>query len=222
VVRPFTFRLLGFPVTVQVGFLLFIGVIALYGLEARSSPVSVALWCAVITVSLVVHELGHALVARRLGVRVFGIELAFMHGTASHQRTTHQRQLLISLAGPAAGFGLAVLALGGLAAVSASGLSPGGGHLPRVLDQLVYVNVLYGVFNLLPMLPLDGGNALRSALAWGTNANTALRVVGVIGAACAIGVVLFGMSTGMYFLAALAGFLAWTNIQALQQSGILR
>lgn len=214
--RPFTFRLLGFPVTVHVGFMLFVGLAAMYGLQAQDSFASIASWCAVLTGSLLVHELGHAVVARRLGVPVHGIDLAFMHGTTTHNRTTHQRQLLISLAGPAAGFGLAAVSLAVAAALAAAGAH--GPLLNEVLEQLLFVNIVYGVFNLLPILPLDGGHALRSALTWGTNARTALRVVAGIGTACALGLVVFGMTNGMMLLATLAGFLVWTNLQALQQT----
>ncbi|MEZ4240850.1 MAG: site-2 protease family protein [Myxococcota bacterium] len=212
----FKFRLFGFPIDVQGGFLLFVGLVALQDLEAQAPIASIVSFVAVLTLSLLVHELGHAFAARSLRVPVMGIHLAFMHGAAMHQRTTHPKQLAISLAGPLAGFALAGVALLGMLGLGQAQLGAGGAA--HVLEQVVYLNLVYGVFNLLPMLPLDGGNALRSAISWGTNARTGLRVVGFLGAALALALVVYAFSVGFLFLAALAGFLVWTNVQAIQAS----
>ncbi|MEQ1508606.1 MAG: site-2 protease family protein, partial [Myxococcota bacterium] len=212
--EPIRFRLFRFTIQVNFGFLLFLGVLAILRLPTQPVAAVVAFLLAV-TLSLVVHELGHAFVARSFGLKVMPIELSFMHGVTPHQSTTPGRQLGITLAGPGAGFVLAALAMGaGLIAdqVRMSHQSV----VYELIDALVYVNIVYGLFNLLPIWPLDGGNALRSsvALVWGSA--VAWKVTAVVGAVGALALVLFGFTTGETLLATLFGFIAYQNIRMLQ------
>jgi len=113
-------------------------------------------------VSVLLHELGHALVALAQGVQVRSITLFLLGGVASVERecNTAIGALLVAMAGPAVslGLGLGLLALihGG------SHLSP---VLGEVLSQLAGLNLVLGLFNLLPGLPLDGGLIVK-AIVW--------------------------------------------------------
>ena len=113
-------------------------------------------------VSVLLHELGHSLVALRQGVQVRSITLFLLGGVASVERecTTARGALLVAAAGPAVSL---LLATGLLAAShGAHHLSP---LLGEMVSQLGALNLVLGLFNLLPGLPLDGGLIVK-ALVW--------------------------------------------------------
>src|SRR5262249_56979458 len=105
--------------------------------------------------SVLLHELGHAVVARRLGVHVSGIELSFFGGAAKMVQLprTANHELAIAAAGPAVS-----LILGG-AGIGLGALL----HLP-VVAMIGWINLVIAGFNLIPALPMDGGRILRALL----------------------------------------------------------
>lgn len=111
--------------------------------------------------SVLLHELGHALTARRFGIGVRGITLELLGGWTEMDRDAPSPRVdaLVSLAGPAVS-----LVLGGLA-TGAALLLPDRTIAGEIAFQLAASNVIVAVFNVLPGLPLDGGRALR-ALLW--------------------------------------------------------
>jgi len=111
--------------------------------------------------SVLLHELGHALVARHYGIGVRGITLELLGGWTEMDRDapTPRVDALVSLAGPAVS-----LVLGALASAAAVVL-PDRTVAGQIVFQLAASNVLVAVFNVLPGLPLDGGRALR-AVVW--------------------------------------------------------
>jgi len=110
--------------------------------------------------ALLLHELGHALQARRDGVEIEGITLWLFGGVAQFkgQFPSAGAELRIALAGPAV-----TLVIGSVCVAIAESV-----HLPSAVDGVVtwlaYINFLLLVFNMLPALPLDGGRVLRSLL----------------------------------------------------------
>lgn len=131
-----------------------------------SAMVGQLLWIAAVFVCVVIHELSHSVVARRLGVEVRDILLLPIGGVSEMERMPDEprSELAISAAGPAASL---LLALGGLGAATALGHTPWPPALfsGPWLGRLGWLNALLAGFNLLPALPLDGGRILRSALA---------------------------------------------------------
>jgi Zn-dependent protease/predicted transcriptional regulator len=111
--------------------------------------------------SLILHELGHALQARREGVRTEGITLWLFGGVAkiAGEFPSAGAEFRIAIAGPLVTLGLCVAALLGTA------VWPEPGAVRSVLAWLGYINAALLVFNLVPALPLDGGRVLR-ALLW--------------------------------------------------------
>ena len=117
---------------------------------------------AVFFASLVLHELGHAVQARRDGVRIEGITLWLFGGVArfAGELPSAGAEFRIAIAGPLVSLALGVLFLG----VSAAWPQPGA--VREVLLWLGYTNIVLLVFNMLPAIPLDGGRVLRSVLWW--------------------------------------------------------
>lgn len=109
--------------------------------------------------SVLAHELGHSWVARRLRVPIDGIDLHFLGGVAKMQAPPRspRDEIWIALAGP-----VVSLALGALSFAASSWL---GASSPSWLSWVGGVNVVLGLFNLLPALPMDGGRVLRAVLA---------------------------------------------------------
>jgi Zn-dependent protease len=141
--------------------------------------------------SILVHELAHALVAQRAGIRVPAITL-FLFGGVSHmeeEATTPRTDFRVAAVGPLASFALAGLFWAGHRALPA-GVPP---LASSVVLYLAWINAALGVFNLLPGLPLDGGRLLRAAAWWKTGSlRRATRLAADAGKGLAIGIVLLG------------------------------
>jgi Zn-dependent protease len=115
---------------------------------------------------VVLHELGHALVARRFGIPTRDITLYPIGGIARLERMPEKpsQELLVAIAGPAVN---AVLALAIYIGLQLSGAGTTGNPLAiggAFALQLMWINISLGAFNLLPAFPMDGGRALRATL----------------------------------------------------------
>ena len=124
--------------------------------------------------SIVLHELGHAVVAMRNGIKIEGIDLWLFGGVAKLSRDSRSagEEFRIAAAGPlvtlliaAGGYGALVLTGAGSGADSVSFDPVAGEETGAVLGYLTYINAALLVFNLLPAFPLDGGRIAR-AIAW--------------------------------------------------------
>jgi Zn-dependent protease/predicted transcriptional regulator len=141
-------------------------------------------------VTVLIHELAHALVAKSLGMPVPKITL-FIFGGVSHlgrQPKTAGEEFAIAIAGPLTSFGIAILAGSGAGAASFWNEK-----VTAILGYLSIVNVALGAFNLLPGFPLDGGRVLRSA-AWKHTGSfaRATRIAGGTGEFVAFGMIAIG------------------------------
>ncbi|MBX2812400.1 MAG: M50 family metallopeptidase [Myxococcales bacterium] len=115
--------------------------------------------------SVLLHELGHALVARRLGVPTVRIDLHLLGGTAllKHAPRSSEDEAWIAVAGPAVSLSLASV-LGALAMSFGSSLRLDIEGFGDLLAYAGVVNLGLGLFNLIPALPMDGGRILRAWL----------------------------------------------------------
>ncbi|MFL5345853.1 MAG: metalloprotease [Hyalangium sp.] len=152
------FQVAGFPVQVH---LLFVLTTLALGWTESSDPARLAVWFSVVFVSVLLHELGHALAFRRFGHGA-SISLHGMGGTTTSEGgrpLTHRQDLWISLAGPGAGFLLGGLVL---ALQHFTHVGQGSSLAHYSVVALLWVNIGWGVFNLLPVLPLDGGHVMAA------------------------------------------------------------
>ncbi len=155
--------------------------------------------------SLILHELGHALVARRLGIPIAGIDLWFFGGLARTRREpqTAGEEFKVAAAGPAVTFLVLALCWGAfeLAASAAhftkamlvrgeATVSP----LLALVGWLAIVNAFVFAFNVLPAFPLDGGRIARAVIWWRTHdRHRGTRITGRAGQALALGLGLLGV-----------------------------
>jgi Zn-dependent protease len=232
------FRLAGFPVRVHPLFWL-IAVLLGY---SSGNILQILIWVLVVFVSILIHELGHALAFRRYGLSS-QIVLHFAGGLTIPESTLWgsrwanvalgpNQNIFISLAGPGAGFLFAALVMAGVVLVGGSiittrllGIIPfpgfavlpfGGNLLSLFVTSLLWVNLFWGIINLLPVYPLDGGNVARNTLLQVDPVNGVRKSLWVsVIAGALIALVAFFFLRSLY-MAVLFGFLAFQSYQSLQ------
>lgn len=210
-----SFRLFGFPVSIHASFLV---IVLLLGYSAPTGLRGAVTWLVVVTVSVIAHELGHAFVARPAGGEP-RIDLYMMAGLTTWQPggASRGRRVAVSVAGPFAGvlLGVALLALYAAMTPVESAL------LDDVLVDAIYVNLAWGLLNLLPMLPLDGGQVVL-ALMPGRDELVRIRRTSYASLGVAAAVAVAAILAGYAIAAALVVFFAAGNLQrlvALRQGG---
>jgi Zn-dependent protease len=179
--------------------------------------------------SLVLHELGHALMARRLGIPVVGIDLWAFGGLSRMRRepASAGEEFKIAVAGPLVTLVLFALCLGAIVLLARSGtvsdVALSSGSLKTtpalaLLGWLGFINAALFVFNVVPAFPLDGGRIARALIWWRTgDRNRATQATGRTGQAFALIVGLFGLwvfATGESVLGLLTMVLAFFLYQA--------
>jgi Zn-dependent protease len=221
----FNFRLGSIPVRVDGSFLLVILFLGLSGRDPAEPIAGIVQWIVIAFVGVLLHELGHALVGRSFGL-VPRIDLAGFGGLTSWgpgkaPLLGPAKRIAISLAGPFTGI---VIGGGALALTRArAGFPPLAffdGHVPlRSLSPLVYaivfVNAGWGVLNLLPVLPMDGGNVLFQSLNWLTKGHGE-KPARIISSIVAAGAGLLALLNGQIYAACFAGIFAAQNVMALR------
>ncbi len=248
------FAVLGFPVRVAPGFWITSLVLGLNGARDPQGQIRAAalvIWIVAAFVSLLVHELGHALCSRHYGLRS-RIILYHLGGLATlDQRDDYLsahgpadlrpgQRIVVALAGPGAGFLLAALVvtilwLAPLKPPFAFFRSPliglgwdlrglgEYGRLVELISSLLYINIFWGLVNLLPVYPLDGGQVARELLTLRNprqGVERSLQVSIGTGAVVAAAALLhFGWQGEWFsglFLALMFGLLAYSSYRALQ------
>lgn len=167
---------------------------------------------------VVLHELGHALAARRYGVGTHNITLYPIGGVANLTRMPRdpKQELVIALAGPAVNVVIAAIlaailyATGGFAAASFNLLGN------SLLLNLLLVNIIMIVFNMLPSFPMDGGRVLRAVLAMNMPYLKATRIAAAVGKTFAFGFGLYGLLNGAFMLVLVALFVYFAASQELR------
>ena len=228
------FVLFGFPVRIHPFFWI---VALLLGLNSKT-PADVLTWILALFFSILVHELGHATMMRRYGFQPW-ITLYGMGGLASYapggsvgsRGHTPLAQVLISLAGPGAGFLLAALIVG-LILLSGHGVLYGFGApygllvmpsatigsevLTEWIRQVLFISITWGVVNLMPVYPLDGGQIARELLLV-ANPRNGIRQSLMLSIFTAAGLGVIGLFLWKsIFVGIFFGYLAFISYAALQ------
>ena len=190
--------ILGFPVELKASFLLLLALVFF----AFGGAAGVA-FVLLVFGSVLLHELGHAVVARALGVQIAGIELSFFGGAAKMVQLprTATHEVLIAAAGPAVSLVLGGLGLG-LGALTGSAL----------FAWLGWTNFIIAAFNLIPALPMDGGRILRALLTRRMDFVRATDVSVTVARVVAVGFAIVGLM-GPFQLLILAPFLWFMGTQ---------
>jgi stage IV sporulation protein FB len=190
--RTWSFRigsLLGIPIRVHFTFLLLLAWFGSLSSEQGRGFLGGVVFLLLLFACVVLHELGHALTARRYGVRTSEIVLYPIGGVARLERIPSGRaELLIALAGPAVNLVLAALLWGGLRLTDARspGLSEELLTAAPIAWQLLAANLTLFFFNLIPAFPMDGGRVLRATLSLFLGQTRATTIAARVGQGLAI------------------------------------
>jgi Zn-dependent protease len=206
----FHFKLFGFPVEVQWPF--WLTTVMLSGRMEANSPEalnSLLMWVLIVFVSILFHELGHVLAMRFFGDRAPRITLYAMGGLA-HPTTWFSRwqSIAVSAAGPAAS-----ALLGMLGWLLMTAWVPDSLLVERAFYDWLWVNVGWTIFNLLPIMPLDGGQMTE---AFFSNGNRRIPIY--LSIAFASAATLFMLLNGVVFSTLFFGFLAYNSWKRLKGS----
>ncbi len=199
-------RLAGITVYMHATFLLLLAYIVIASWVEKHSPavtITAVAFILAIFACVVLHELGHALAARRYGVRTRDIILLPIGGVARLERMPEQplQELWVALAGPAVNV---VIAAGLFVILGVLGIPPQLQQLKWLsggfLDRLMLVNLWLVAFNLIPAFPMDGGRVLRALLATRLDYTEATRIAARVGQALALVFGFLGLFTDPFLL----------------------
>ena len=214
-------RLFGIPIRLHITLIFFL-------LAARPS-LGWGIWhglelAAGIVLSILLHELGHGLTAKYYKMSGLSIMLHGFGGFAtSHGYRTPKQALAIVLAGPAVTFALAVAFLG-LGNFLLQGADYGSETIDQayVMQALGHMNLLLGFLNMVPMLPFDGGNALRAILSFRLTDHKATRAVAHLGLLICPVMAVYGFLANQSFVGIFGLMGAITSYVTLANSGGVR
>jgi stage IV sporulation protein FB len=213
----FQFHIGSIPVQVHAWFLL---TAAMLGAGGSTQLVPLVMWVAVVFVGVLLHELGHALTGQAFGLEP-EIDLLAFGGLTSWRGGGKRaigtgKRIAISVAGPFTGIAIGAVAYVYLRHVADAGtLTP---TMAQLLTDVWYVNFFWGLVNLLPILPLDGGNVLFAVAQKVTHGNgeRPARTISLVAAAL---IAAYALSRGSVINAVFAGLFALQNYQALRALG---
>lgn len=199
------FRLAGIPVGAHWSFLLAIGWMAFNGQGMMGIGLGLLVFA-----SVLLHELGHSLVARRLRIPIEGIDLHLFGGVAKMggPPRSPRDEMWIAAAGPLVSVALAACFTSWFFAEPLAA--------PRWVPWLAGANWMLGIFNMLPALPMDGGRVLRAWLAQRKGLTEGTRLAVRLNRVFAIGMGIYGLFENSW-LVAMAILVWWMGSAELAQ-----
>lgn len=204
-----SFRMFGVPVRFHFTFLLLLAFLTVWGLGQKQSGAMYVLYIIGLFASVLLHELGHAWVGKRYGIRTIEIVM-FPIGGVSRLETNPKpnQELWIALAGPFVNIVIAAGLLGFLyyrhQLVAIGDLvDPTDANL---IQRIAFGNLILAGFNLLPAFPMDGGRVLRALIARYKSEDEATRIAAWAGRMLAISMGLYGLLSSGFMLVFIAFF----------------
>ena len=207
----------GIDIHIHATFLLLIAYLAFGGLAVGQSSMTIVrgtLLVLAVFATVVLHELGHALMARRFGIGTRDITLLPIGGIARLEGMPDKpgQQLLVAVAGPGVNLAIALIlfaVLSGGGQVTIDSVYPAAAPF---LLQLAWINVSLAAFNLLPGYPMDGGRVVRALLAMRMPPERATQVAARVGQGMAV---VFGLA-GLFWspVLMLIAIFVWLGAQS--------
>jgi len=212
------FRLLGVPLRLHFTFVLLLVFLIVVGLGGDQSSLMSVLYIAALFGSVLLHEIAHAVVSRRFGIRTLEIVMFPIGGVARLERSPKPREeFWISLVGPLVNLLIAAGLFGWLYAEGTlvnlpELVKPTDANL---MERIAVGNLVLAAFNLLPAFPMDGGRILRSMLSLRMPEERATQIAARAGRFLAFGMGLYGLLS-MHFLVVFVAFFVYLG--AAQES----
>lgn len=210
--RGLKFRVAGIPITIDWTFPV---VMVVFGLAAGLGLADTGWWLLIVLISVLWHELGHATALAAYGRRsrivihsVFGLTVS---DDGPELRDTDS--IVVSLAGPLAGAALGAVLL----VVHAQDVAAAGSTWEFVLSRLVWINLGWGLLNLLPIMPLDGGHVLQRVVHMISPRQTD-TIPNYVTIAVSVPLAIAAFAVGQPFLGLFAGFFAFGGVRALGEA----
>ena len=216
-------RFSGIDVRMHITFILLIGWVAfIYWRQGQSVAAAVAgiIFILAVFLCVVLHEFGHALAARRYGIKTRDIILLPIGGVARLEKLPSNplQELLVALAGPAVNVVIAATIFVWIRLSGSIEIFNFSATADPLLQRMLYVNLFMVAFNMIPALPMDGGRALRAVLAMLTEHRRATQIAASIGQGIAVFFGIVGLLYNPLLLA--VAFFVW--IGASQEAGAAR
>jgi len=205
----------GTSIDVDFTFFILIFLFAARSYEASHNLAVALVWAPVIFISILLHEFAHAGTIALFGFGSSHVVLGGMGGvTINERRARPWQDMLISAAGPLSSFALAWICLLIFYRVGAAQRDP---MLQTFLPLMYRVGIIWGIFNLLPIPPLDGGRALRNLFRMFLRENLAFTIAVWIAIVVGGAIAIYGLMTRDYFLALIIGWFTFNNFQQWQE-----
>ncbi|SHE91859.1 stage IV sporulation protein FB [Ruegeria intermedia] len=203
-------RLLGSELRVHVTFFILLAWVGFAAYAEGGLPAALdnILFVLALFACVVAHEFGHALMARRYGIRTPDITLLPIGGLARLERMPEKpmQEVAVALAGPAVNIVIWLVLVGLGAGIQMDVMAHIDSARVDLFSRLAYVNLFLAVFNLIPAFPMDGGRVFRALLCLKMDRVKATRAAASAGQIVAVGFGFLGLSTGNPILVLIAVF----------------
>lgn len=187
----------GIPIRLHFSFLLLVGFLVYMSFGGKDAMMESAV-VLVLFGCVILHELGHAFVARQYGVRTVEIVMFLIGGVARLERSLKPREeLWVALAGPAVNVFIAASLFGYLTLAGPNAF----------VSEVLTANLFLAIFNMIPAFPMDGGRVLRSLLSFGFDDLKATQIASTVGRVLAVVMGIWGLWNGQFILALIAFFI---------------
>lgn len=206
--------IMGTRMRLDFSFIILVAFFVIISMENAAGFHIALLWAPILFFSVLAHELGHAAAYGILGMGPSVVILGQMGGlTYNDSPREPWQQFVVSVAGPLLSFVLAAISWGLYKTIPSLQADP---MMSLMLPQMTWANIFWGIFNLAPVVPLDGGIALWSVAQGATTPERAYLFSAWSSIAFSAGGLILALMTGQIFIAAFAGFFIFSNYKRLK------